>query len=313
MRSGGKPACSATCSSPPVATSRSETLLGDEPRHRDAEERLARVRDARAETARSTRGTGRRSSVLVVDVQRRAERRRRARRGRRRRARRARASTDAERGSSDEVERRGHASASSARSSSRRAISSGACTPRSAERVGEADPARLGQPQPGLGELGVVGEHAAVAVEAVERAREVAHPRRDLLRRARLRGLVRRRRDTARARAAARPRARARASARSTVSSGRRATPVGRGLAADRRDPRVRVLHVVDGILHRLRGDDVEIERLRRVDALQQERHARDVGIDLVEDVGERDDVAGPLRDADLVRRRARASRTGRG
>ena len=63
----------------------------------------------------------------------------------------------------------------------------------------------------------------------------------------------------------------------------------------------MRVLHVVDGVLHRLRGDDVEVERLRRVDALQQEHHARDVGIDLVEDVGERDDVAGPLRDADLL------------
>ena len=36
-------------------------------------------------------------------------------------------------------------------SSSRRAISSGACTPRIAERVGEADPARFRQPQPGLG------------------------------------------------------------------------------------------------------------------------------------------------------------------
>ena len=49
-----------------------------------------------------------------------------------------------------------------------------------------------------------------------------------------------------------------------------------------------------------------------RVDALQQERQPRDVGIDLVEDVGERDDVAGPLRDADLARRPASASRAGR-
>ena len=45
-----------------------------------------------------------------------------------------------------------------------------------------------------------------------------------------------------------------------------------RGLAADRRDAGVRVLHVVDGVLHRLRGDDVEVEGLRGVDALQQER-----------------------------------------
>ena len=63
-------------------------------------------------------------------------------------------------------------------------------------------------------------------------------------------------------------------------------------LPFDRRDPRVRVLHVVDGILHRLRGDDIEVERLRRVDREQQERHPHDVGIDLVENVGERDDVA---------------------
>ena len=56
-----------------------------------------------------------------------------------------------------------------------------------AERVREPDAARLGQPQPRLGELrSSVGEHPAVAVEAVERAREVAHPGRDLLRRARL-------------------------------------------------------------------------------------------------------------------------------
>ena len=67
------------------------------------------------------------------------------------------------------------------------------------------------------------------------------------------------------------------------------------GPPADRRDPRVRVLHVVDGVLHRLRRDDVEVEGLRGVDALQQEREPRDVGIDLVEDVGERDDVAGAL------------------
>ena len=58
--SGGKPACSATCSSPPVATSRSQALLGDEPRHRRAEERLARVRHrAGAERVARTRGTGR--------------------------------------------------------------------------------------------------------------------------------------------------------------------------------------------------------------------------------------------------------------
>ena len=68
------------------------------------------------------------------------------------------------------------------------------------------------------------------------------------------------------------------------------------GAAPDRRDAGVRVLHVVDGVLHRLRRDEVEVEGLLRVDALQEEGEARDVGIDLVEDVGERDDGAGALR-----------------
>ena len=68
-------------------------------------------------------------------------------------------------------------------------------------------------------------------------------------------------------------------------------------LARDRGDAGVRVLHVVDGVLHRLRGDDVEVEGERGVDALQQEGEPGDVRIDLVEDVGEGDDVAGALRD----------------
>ncbi len=71
--------------------------------------------------------------------------------------------------------------------------------------------------------------------------------------------------------------------------------------AADRRDARVCVLHVVDGILHRLLGHHVEVERLGRVDALEQERHARDVGIDAIEDVGQRDDVPGPSRHPHLA------------
>ena len=76
--------------------------------------------------------------------------------------------------------------------------------------------------------------------------------------------------------------------------------PLG-GAPADRRDPRVRVLHVIHGILHRLRRHEVEVEGLLRVDALQQEGEPHDVGIDLVEDVGERDDVAGPLRQRDQL------------
>jgi hypothetical protein len=69
-------------------------------------------------------------------------------------------------------------------------------------------------------------------------------------------------------------------------------------LPADRGDARVRVLHVVHGVLHRLRSHDVKVERLRRVDALEQERQPRHVGVDFVEDVGQGDDVAGALRQA---------------
>ena len=49
-------------------------------------------------------------------------------------------------------------------------------SPEEAERVPQADPAGLRQPEPGLGELGVVGEHPAVSVEAVEARGELAHP-----------------------------------------------------------------------------------------------------------------------------------------
>ena len=41
----------------------SEALLGDEPRHRDAEERLARVRGTRAERGHVRRGTAARISA----------------------------------------------------------------------------------------------------------------------------------------------------------------------------------------------------------------------------------------------------------
>ena len=61
-----------------------EPLLGDEPRHRGAEERLARVRDRRRHRSASAYSRQRAAQlVLVVDVQRRAEARRRGRRGRR--------------------------------------------------------------------------------------------------------------------------------------------------------------------------------------------------------------------------------------
>ena len=133
----------------------------------------------------------------------------------------------------------------------------------------------------------------------MERTREVAHPRRHLVRSTR-RGRIRRHVGIERQRAQ-------QLGLPLVLQEGevhrfeRGAFDAGRGGAPlDRRDTRVRVLHVVNGILHRLRGDDVEVERLLRIDALQEKRHASDVGIDLVEDVGERDDVARALRDTHL-------------
>ena len=57
------------------------------------------------------------------------------------------------------------------------------------ERARETETTRLGQPEPRLRERGVVGDHPAVAVEAVERLGEVAHPRGDAVRRAQRGGL----------------------------------------------------------------------------------------------------------------------------
>ena len=170
------------------------------------------------------------------------------------------------------------------------------------ERAGETEAARLRQPEPRLRERGVVGDHPAVAVEAVERLGEVAHPRGDAVRcaqRGRLgeHARVRRERAEELELALVHERRERRVEHRQS-----RDAHLDR-LATDRRDAGVRVLHVVDGILHRLRGDDVEVERLAGVDALQQEGEPRDVGVDLVEDVGERDDVAGALRDADRLTR----------
>ena len=147
MRSAGKPAWSATCSSPPVATSRCRALLGDEPGHRRAEERLARVRDrVGAEVRRRTRGSGggarpRRRRTAACRTRPRARSRSAPSRSRRDQRRVERALGD-------------HVVVRSSSSSPRRRISSGACTPRIASAFGEPDPARLGQPEPGLRERG---------------------------------------------------------------------------------------------------------------------------------------------------------------
>ena len=83
---GGNPARSATCSSPPVATSRWSPSLGDQLRHRGAQERLARVRHRRRHRRRRrTRG----SAPAARPRRRRTAACRRWRRGRRRRTRRS--------------------------------------------------------------------------------------------------------------------------------------------------------------------------------------------------------------------------------
>ncbi len=154
IRSGGKPACSATCSSPPVATSRCEALLVDEPDHRRAEERLARVGDvAGPEVRRRTRGSGGGG---------RPRRRRTGASRTRRRAPRGRARAIPA-GTSD---RSNGASGSRRRTRSLAVVAVveaghllGRVPPRGcASALGEADAAGLGEPEARLGERGVVGD-----------------------------------------------------------------------------------------------------------------------------------------------------------
>ena len=59
-------------------------------------------------------------------------------------------------------------------------------------------------------------------------------------------------------------------------------------------------LHVEDGVVHRLALGQLEVERLGRVDRLQEVGEARRIGADLVDDVAQLDDVAGALRQLDL-------------
>ena len=152
-----------------------EALLGDEARHRRAEERLARVRSTRAEPgevlaapARAARPRRRRTAACRTP--------RRARRGRRPPTRRARRrSTAPTRGKQRRIERRGHAVGLGVLVDAGHLV--GRVHAEQPERVGEPDPARLGQPEPRLGQLrSSVGEHPAVAVEAVERARRSRAP-----------------------------------------------------------------------------------------------------------------------------------------
>ena len=67
-------------------------------------------------------------------------------------------------------------------------------------------------------------------------------------------------------------------------------------LAQDARDPRVRVLDVVDGILLALLAGEREVQVERRVVASLQHVEARGVDADVFDQVVERDDLALPLR-----------------
>ena len=147
-RSAGTPAARATCSSPPVATSRCRPSSCDEPGHGHAQERLGRVGDAVAEGG--DRLPAARPQVgLVVDEQRRAElarpaRARRTRRpsgGRRRRPRRCRAAaagaaapaigrvTSSRARDAEQVEPDGQPDAGASTSHSRAWVSSGGTSP----------------------------------------------------------------------------------------------------------------------------------------------------------------------------------------
>ena len=189
-----------------------EPFLGDEARHGDAEERLARVGDGAVAERGTVLTAASPQLVLVVHIERRAERvgepgeiaapDREAAvavdgRGTREQA-------QVDRGGGRVV--RHHSSSGS--SASTRAISSGAWTPRIASALAKPEAAGFRQPQPRLGERDVVTEHLAVAVEAVELLGEVAHPRGDAVRSPQLGGLGDHVGILRRARAAGRARAR---------------------------------------------------------------------------------------------------------
>ena len=189
MRAGGNPARTRDVQLAAGGDVEVEPVLGDQLRHRRAEERLARVRHRVGAEGVGVLAAARPQLALVVDVQRRAE------------AWRARPATShpptCRRPSATVALRGSRRRSSGAPVIGSSAIGASALTIRlvgdarhlvgrvdaeDRERVGEADPARLGQPQPGLRERGVVGDDPAVAVEAVEGLGEVAHPRGDAVR-----------------------------------------------------------------------------------------------------------------------------------
>src|SRR5690242_19949761 len=68
-----------------------------------------------------------------------------------------------------------------------------------------------------------------------------------------------------------------------------------RGLPEDARDPRVRILHVEYRIVRALFLRELEVELELAVRLAEQEEEARGVRPDLVEDVAERNELAGAL------------------
>ena len=71
---------------------------------------------------------------------------------------------------------------------------------------------------------------------------------------------------------------------------------LGLGVAEDPGDPRVRVLHVVDGVLGALLRGEVDVDLDRLVGAAVDEEPAGRVDADLVDQLVEEHDVAGALR-----------------
>src|SRR3954452_3398345 len=164
------------------------------------------------------------------------------------------------------------------------------------QTVGEDDPRRLDEPQPRAGQrrrrLVPQREHAAGVVEAVVGAGQLLEVTGDAVRLAQLR----RAGDDARELAQ-----RAEQVALAVVAEQRRVEVVAavdahlRGVAQQRRDPRVCVLHVEDRVVVRLPGDQLDVHRHRRVSGITRERVARGIDTYRIDELVEADDVAGPL------------------
>src|SRR4051812_9704448 len=158
------------------------------------------------------------------------------------------------------------------------------------ERLAERDLDALYEPQPRLGQRGVrVIDDAVVAIEPMERARELervdgqemhAAMRDDLAEQ--LRELLHETDHLALP---------GRGEQLQIRTLGRH--PALPRCAEDARDPRVRVLHVIDGVVVRLLHGQLEIEIERRVRAALQQEEPRDIRTDRVEHVLEEQELSG--------------------